>query len=131
MILNDHESDLETLLQNSNNICNHRRNIQTLLIEISKIKNGFAPPMMGTNLKEKNNINSVRNFQKFETERKTSLYFGLEKISCRSPQLWSLLPEHMRQLNSIDQFKRSVRQLVCNTCPCRLCKKYLQNVRIL
>ena len=63
MILNDHESDLETLLQNSNDICNHRRNIQTLLIEISKIKNGFAPAMMGTNLKEKNNINNVRNFQ--------------------------------------------------------------------
>ena len=63
MILNDHESDLETLLQNSNDICNHRRNIQTLLIEISKIKNAFAPPMMGTNLKEKNNINNVRNFQ--------------------------------------------------------------------
>ena len=37
--------------------------VETLLIEISKIKNGFAPPMMGTNLKEKNNINSVRNFQ--------------------------------------------------------------------
>ena len=52
----------------------------------------------------------VRSFQKFETERKRTVYFGLETISYRSPQLWSLLQEHMRQLNSLDQFKRSVRQ---------------------
>ena len=37
----------------------------------------------------------------------------------------------MRQLNSLDQFKVSVRQWVCNTCPCRLCKVYLQNVGFL
>ena len=43
VILNDHESDFETLLQNNNYVCNHHRNIQTLLIEIFKIKKGFAP----------------------------------------------------------------------------------------
>ena len=68
-------------------------------------------------LKGRNNTYSVRNFQEFETERKITVYFGLETISYRS-----LLLEHMRQLNSLDQFKRSVRQWVCNTCPCRLCK---------
>ena len=130
-ILNDHESDFETLLRNNNDICNHHRNIQTLLIEIFKIKKGFAPLIMGSILKGGNNTYNVRNFQEFETERKRTVYFGLETISYRSPQLWSLLPEHMRQLNSIDQFKRSVRQWVCNTCPCRLYKVCLQNVRFL
>ena len=47
-----------------------------------------------------------------------------ETLSYRSPQLWSLLPEHMRQINSLDQFKRCVRQWICNTCPCRLCIVY-------
>ena len=40
VILNDHESDFETLLQNNNDVCNHHRNIQTLLIEVFKIKKG-------------------------------------------------------------------------------------------
>ena len=107
------------------------RNFQTLLIKIFKIKRGFAPPIMKSILKGRNNTYNVRNFEEFETEGKRTVYFGLETISYRSLQLWSHLPEHMRQLNSLDQFKRSVRQWVCNTCHCRLCKEYLQNVGFL
>ena len=66
VILNDHESDFEILLQNNNDVCNYHRNIQTLLIEIFKIKRGFAPPIMGSILKRKNNTYKVRNFQGFE-----------------------------------------------------------------
>ena len=131
MLLNDHESYFEKLLCIDNDICNHHRNIQTLLIEIFKIKKGFVPPILESVLKGRNNTYNIRKFQEFETERKRTVYFALETISYRSPQLWSLLPEHTRQLNSLDQFKRSVRQWVCNTCPCRLCKAYLQNVRFL
>ena len=48
VILNDHESDFETLLQNINDVCNHHRNIRTLLTEIFKIRKGFASPIMGS-----------------------------------------------------------------------------------
>ena len=65
---------------------------------------------MGSILKGRNNTYKVRNFQEFETERKRTVCFGLETISYRPPQLWSLLPELMGQLNSIDQFKRSTAQ---------------------
>ena len=130
-LLNDHESDFEKLLHIYNDVCNHHGNIQTLLIEIFKIKKGFAPPIMESILKGRNNTYNVRNFQEFETERRRTVYFGLETINYRSSQLWSLLPEHMTQLNSLDQFKRRVRQWVYNTCPCRLCKVYLQNAGFL
>ena len=83
--------------------------IQIPLIEIFKIEKVFAPPIMGSILKGRNNNYSVRNFQKFMTERKRIVYFSLQAISYRSSQLWSLLPEHMRQLNFIVQFKRSAR----------------------
>ena len=51
---NDHERDFETLLQNNNDVCNHHRNIQTLLIEIFKIKKGFASLIMEFILKWRN-----------------------------------------------------------------------------
>ena len=118
MILNDHESDFETLLRNTYDVFNHHRNIPTLLNEIFKIKKGFAPPIIRSILKGRNNTYNVRNIQEFEArKKKNSIYFGLETISYRSPQLWSLLSQLMKQLNSKDQFKRSVRQWFCNTCP--------------
>ena len=48
---------------------------------------------MGSSLKGRNNTYNVRNCQEFDTERKRTIYFGLETINYRSPQLWSLLPE--------------------------------------
>lgn len=38
----DHTKGFKTLLQNNNDACNYHRNVQTLLIEISKKKKGFA-----------------------------------------------------------------------------------------
>ena len=56
VLLNDHESDFETLLKINNEVSNHHRNIQTLLIEIFKIKKGFASPIKGSILKVRNFI---------------------------------------------------------------------------
>ena len=53
-----------------NDVCNHHRNIQTLLIEIFKIKKGFAPPIMRSILKGRNNNYNVRNFQELRQKEK-------------------------------------------------------------
>ena len=37
---------LDTLLQNNHDACNHHKNIQTLTVEIYKIKNNLNPPIM-------------------------------------------------------------------------------------
>ena len=81
VILNDNDSDFEKLMQNNNDVCNHQGNIQTLLIGIFKIKKGFAPPIMGSMLKGRNNTYNVRSVQEFEILR--TLNFGLESISYR------------------------------------------------
>ena len=52
---------------------------------------------------------------------------SLEILNYRSRQLWSILPENLRQINSLVQFKESVRKWVCIDCPCTLCKLYLPN----
>ena len=110
VILNDHESDFEILLQNNNDVCNHHRNIQTLLIEIFKLNKVLLLRSWDLSLKGEKILTTLEIFKNLRQNIQRTVYFGLETINYRSPQLWSLLPEHMRQLNSIDQFKRSVRE---------------------
>ena len=55
VLLNDDESNFEKLLHINNGVCNHHRNIQTHLIETFKIKKGFAPLIMESILKGRNN----------------------------------------------------------------------------
>ena len=119
LILNvDQTSDFDTLLQNNNDTCNHHRNIQTLMVEIYKIENSLNPPIMYFMFERRNNT-YLRNFQEFATKRK------------RTVKLCSILPENLRQINSVGQFKESVRKWDCIDCPCRLCKLYLADIGFL
>ena len=60
LILNDHTND--TLLQNNDDTCSHHRNIQSLMVEISKIKNNLNPPIMDFMFERRNNTYDFRNF---------------------------------------------------------------------
>ena len=73
IILNDCSSNFIILLENNNDICNHHRNIQAVLIEVFKMKNGLAPPTMKSILNKTFNTYNLRNFQEFATERKRSV----------------------------------------------------------
>ena len=55
IILNDYSSDFNMLLENNNDIYNHYRNIQVLLIEVFKMKNRVAPPIMESILNKRFN----------------------------------------------------------------------------
>ena len=46
VILNDYPSKFNILLENNNDISNHHRNIQALLIKVFKMKNELALPIM-------------------------------------------------------------------------------------
>ena len=99
LILIDHISDFNTLLQNNNDICNHHRNNQTLLTEIYKIKNNLNPPIMNFTFERRNSTYNLKNFQEIITKRKITIKMGLQTLNCRSPQF-----------NSLIQFKESVRK---------------------
>ena len=88
------------------------------------MKNNLNPPIIDNMFERRNNTYNLRNFQEFATKRKRTLNY-------RSPQLWSILPEKLRQINSLVQFKESFRKWVCIDCPCRLCKLYLPNIGFL
>ena len=74
-------------LENNNDISNHLRNIQALLIEVFDMKNELAPPIMELILNKRFNTYSLRNFQEFAAERKRSVWYGPETFSYSYPQL--------------------------------------------
>ena len=123
LVLNDHVSNLEALLRKNNDVSCHHRNIQVLMIELYKIKNELAPPVMNSMLNKRNITYNFRNLQEFHSERKRIVFNGLEAQGYRAPQLWALLPEEIKQRNTINHFKNDVKQCICKECPCRLCNK--------
>ena len=87
IILNNYSSDFNILLENNNDICNHHRNIQTLLIEVFKMENELSPPIMESILSKRFSTYNLRSFQEFATERKRTVRYGLETLSYCYPHL--------------------------------------------
>ena len=77
IVLNHHISDFETMLRNINGITIHHRNIQTLMIELFKIKHDLAPPIM---LNRRTICYDFRNLQEVQSERKRTVFYGLETV---------------------------------------------------
>ena len=75
-------------------------NIQTLMIELF-----LAPPIMDSLLNRRTIHYNFRNLQEFQSERKRTVFYGLETISYRTPQSWTILPEDFKQRNTITQQK--------------------------
>ena len=92
------------------------------------MKNGLAPPMIKSILSKTFNTYNLRNLQEFVTERKLTVWYGLETLSYRYAQLWSLLLESLKEMNSLSQFKGNIKHWICRDCPCRLYKVYIQNL---
>ena len=66
------------------------------MVEIYKIKDNLNPKIMNFMFERRNNTHNLRNFQEFATKKKGTVKMGVETLNCRSPQLWSILPENLK-----------------------------------
>ena len=53
---------------------------------------------------------------------------GLETIKYTGSKLWELLPNEIKQLSSIREFKGYINTWVTDKCSCRICKTYIPNL---
>ena len=52
---------------------------------------------------------NFRNLQEFKSERKRTVFYGIETISYHASQLWTILLEEFKQGNTISLFKSDAR----------------------
>ena len=99
VILADDLSDFESLFSNKKDRCKHHKNIQSLMTEMLKIKNKLVPPpIMDSMFERKNESYSLRNFQELLKKIKRTVHYGLDTLRYWSLQLWSLLPENIKEV---------------------------------
>ena len=82
----DKTSTFEHLLQANNEITT-QRNLQVLMVEVFKIINGFAPPVMEDFFLFRENTHNIQNFQAVSNESKKTVRYGLETVKYTTPLL--------------------------------------------
>ena len=79
------------------------------MVEVFKIINGFAPPVMEDFFLFCENAHNIRNFQIISNESKKSVRCGLETVKYRTPLLWANLSEKYKTATSLNSFKTKIK----------------------
>ena len=116
------------MLKTHSELTIYHRNLQVLMTEIYKIVNGVAPRIMNSLFEFRSNEYNIRNFLVLSTDFRGTVNYEIETITYRAPSLWAKLPPEYKLAASLDKFEVKIEKWICDTCPCRLCKKFQTNL---
>ena len=129
IVFSDKQSSFKTLLEKDSSVSIHNRNLQILATEMYKIKNNLSPPIIADLFEQRNEQHyNLRNWAQFSLPAIRTVYHGSESISFLGPKIWNMLPDKLKNANSLEVFKASIKSWKPENCPCRLCRLYVQNV---
>ena len=103
----DNTSNFEELLSKDNSVSIHHRNLQVLAIEMFKIKNKMAPELLNEIFQEKTASYNLRRNSNFFIRKVHSVYHGTESLSFLGPKIWELVPEGLKQSESLEKIGRA------------------------
>ena len=128
LVSSDHVFSLDELLKKDGSISIHRRNIQSLAIELYNFFSRLSPSILKNVFYFNTNIQyNLRSRSELYTRNPKTVKYGTKAISYLAPKIWSLGPNAIKSSKSLDAFKSKIRQWE-PYCPCRLCRNYLQHV---
>ena len=123
MVLDDYESDYETLLQKANMSTSQTVRIKTLAIEIFKPFHSLNPIYMNdifqTNPSITRNLCSKNNSV---THRYNSITYSKNSFRIFGPIIWNHLPDEYKTAEDLQTFKSLLKQCNGPQCICNLCK---------
>ena len=118
----------QQLLVLDKSFCIHHRNLQKLAVEMFKIKNKLVPTPMQELFPEYDNIHNLRSERFWETFNVRTVGFGTETLLLRGMKTWLLLPDEIRNSNTLSEFKTKIKNWTPTGCTCRLCKTFIHNL---
>ena len=77
---------------------------------------------------EHTNTYDLRNKRSWELPNTRTVTCGTETIRYRRPKTWDFLPNDLKESESLEIFKRKIKNWKPLGCECRLCKTYVFNL---
>ena len=71
---------------------------------------------------KRNNVSDFRNPSEFARRNVGSAFNGTESISVLGHKIWDIVPSELKQLETVNAFKREIKKWKTVSCPCRLCR---------
>ena len=109
IVYKDFNSSFQELLTEDNSLNIHHRNLQKLVTEIFKVKNGLSPELMNDVFEFIEKPYSLRTTSHFRSRKIHTTKYGIEKPSSLGCKLWNLIPNEYETIESLGDFKWKVK----------------------
>ena len=127
LVYGDYTTSFEDLLIKDKSVSIHHRNIQKVAIEMFKVKNNLCPEFIKQLFCEISR--QTRSKASFHRPNVNKVYKGEMSLRSFGPLVWNtMVPDNLKQITELADFKEKISAWVPNNCPCRLCKDYISNI---
>ena len=120
IVYEDSISLFHELLQKDNSFTIHHRNIESLRIEIYKIKQNLSNEIMTSIFPPKVIKYNLRTQSDFLRISVNSDKYGLNSVRFFASKVWQMVRMEMKNLKSLEDFKNKSRRCESNGCDCTL-----------
>ena len=129
IVYQDYSTTFEGLLKKDNSLTFHHRNIHHVAIEMFKVKHDLCPPFMKDIFTYKVNQKGTRSGDTFDRPNVDSVKKGDRSLRSFGPIVWNtMLPDKLKQCESLSEFQTSIKSWKPDKCPCELCRTYVQGL---
>ena len=128
IVYKDFNSSFQELLTEDNSLNIHHRNLQKLVTEIFKIKNGLSTELRNDVFELIEKPYSLRTTSQFKSRKIRTTKYGIETPSYLGNKLCKFVPNEYKTIESLADFKAKIKTWIPENCPCRLCKTYIHQI---
>ena len=123
IVYSDKTSDFSEVLEKDGSVSIHYQNIRQRAIEIFKVSKSLCPEIVKGLFQFKYDIAyNLRQKSQFHIPPVRTVLSGTENTKYLGPKIWELIPDEMKELESLWEFKRAIKLWKPTSCPCKLCK---------
>lgn len=131
IVYKDYHTTFENLLLIDKSVSIHNRNLQQLAIEIFKFKCGLSPEIMNMVFESVEEPYPLRNATGLRRGEARTVLYGTQTIRFIAPKVWQMIPQEIKNSNSLKSFRDKIKSWKAIDCPCRLCKQYVAQIGFL
>ena len=129
LIYNDKKSSFENILDKDKSVSIHHRNFRSLAIEMYKVHRDISPEILSDlfPLSQAEQYN-LRSRSQFIIPNVKPVNQGFECLRYLRPKIWKTIPSHLKEMNSLKNFKNAIKKWKPESCPCQYFKICIQNI---